>query len=115
MIRETAQKIANDPKWWKLYFYDFVDDFRRSNDNAPVAEKPATINDQFDAMIAASVETLCLEKGVEIPAWTSEVPACQEPFFVAGLENMKATALVESPLRFRIRKVFVTGSFMQRV
>jgi hypothetical protein len=43
------------------------------------------------------------------------VPACQEPFFVAGLENMKATALVESPLRFRIRKVFVTGSFMQRV
>lgn len=32
--------------------------------------------------------------------------------FFAGFENLKATAIVESPLLFRIRKVFVTNSFL---
>jgi hypothetical protein len=31
------------------------------------------------------------------------------------MENLKAIALVESPLRFRIRKIFVLENFLNRV
>jgi hypothetical protein len=36
------------------------------------------------------------------------------PWFVAGVENLKATALVESPLPFRRNNVFVLGNFLSR-
>jgi hypothetical protein len=32
-----------------------------------------------------------------------------------GIENLKAITLVESPLRFRIRKIFVLDNFLRRV
>lgn len=37
-----------------------------------------------------------------------------EPWFVAGVENLKATALVESPLPFRRNNIFVLGNFLSR-
>jgi hypothetical protein len=43
------------------------------------------------------------------------VPACRKPWFVAGMENLKAIAVAESPLRFRIRKIFVLENFLSRV
>lgn len=39
----------------------------------------------------------------------------QPPWFVAGMENLKAIALAESPLRFRLRKIFVLENFLSRV
>jgi hypothetical protein len=72
-------------------------------------------NSKFDALLASTVEVLCKESGLETPRWTKNVPACEKPFFVAGFENLKATAIVESPLHFRIRKIFVTESFLERV
>jgi hypothetical protein len=36
------------------------------------------------------------------------------PWFVAGVENLKASALVESPVQFRRNNVFVLGNFLAR-
>jgi hypothetical protein len=44
-----------------------------------------------------------------------EVPTCKDPWFVSGMENINAIALVESPLQFRIRKIFVLENFLIRV
>jgi len=67
-------------------------------------------------MILASVaESICDELKLPAPLWLRDVPACKEPYFVAGLENLKATAIVESPVRFRIRKIFVLENFLYRV
>jgi hypothetical protein len=52
---------------------------------------------------------------LEIPKWLNDTPNCKQRFFVASFENLKVTAIVESPLRIRIRNVFVTESFLQRV
>jgi hypothetical protein len=114
-IKETKEKISADERWWKVYFYDFVDDFRFHCDLEAVREPFDFDNDRFDALLASTVEALCKELNLQTPEWTKKVPACVEPFFVAGFENLKATALVESPLFYRIRKVFVTQSFLQRV
>jgi len=52
---------------------------------------------------------------LECPGWILEVPACKDPWFVSGMESLKAIALVESPLQFRIRKIFVLENFLSRV
>jgi hypothetical protein len=113
-IGETRDKIAADPEAWKLPFYDFVDDFRYHREMSALDDGFTGYDGQFDALLASTVEALCCEIGKDPPAWTGRVAAAEKPFFVSGLENLKATALVESPLTFRKRKVFVTSSFLQR-
>lgn len=114
-IKETKEKMMTDKRWWKIHFYDFVDDFRYHKNLAAVSEPFIFDNNKFDALLASTVEALCKELNLETPDWTKNVPACDAPFFVAGFESLKATAIVESPLPFRIRKIFVTNSFLQRV
>ncbi len=65
--------------------------------------------------MASTVEYLCDEMGLEIPEWIEDVPGCEGPWFVSENENMKAIAMVESPLRFRMRKIFVLEDFLRRV
>jgi len=94
---------------------EFVDDFRYYKDPQAVAE-PFELSDQkMDALLASMAESLCDEMGIEPPEWLARVPACREPYFVGGLENLKAISIVESPLRFRIRKIFVLENFLSRV
>jgi len=94
---------------------EFVDDFRYYKDPQAVAQ-PFELSDQkMDALLASMAESLCDEMGIEPPEWLARVPACREPYFVGGLENLKAISIVESPLRFRIRKIFVLENFLSRV
>ena len=65
--------------------------------------------------VVATAEYLCRELDIEGPSWLADVPPCQTPWFVSGMENLKAIALAESPLSFRWRKIFVTESFLSRV
>jgi len=112
---QTKQLFDKDPKWWKVPLMDFVDDFRRSKDPSAIAEPFELSDERRDAVFAAVIETLCDESNIEIPSWLTSVPACAEPYFVSGMESLKAITLVESPVRFRIRKVFVLENFLLRV
>src|SRR5215813_10545774 len=114
-LRNVREQINSDPVNWQVYLMDFVDEFRRSGDLRAIEEPFEFAGDAKDALLASTAEALCDELGLVTPAWLSEVPACPEPYFVAGLENLKATAIVESPLRFRIRKIFVLENFLSRV
>ncbi len=109
------QQIESDPAHWSIYLMDFVDDFRFYKNTNMIDHPFVVTNSRFDALLASTVEYLCDELGMLPPAWLATVPACAQPWFVAGLENLKAIALVESPLRFRIRKIFVLENFLSRV
>lgn len=114
-VKETREKIANDQKWWAIHLMNFVDDFRGSRDPRAI-EAPFQQSDQkMDALVAASVESLCDELGLEPPQWLEQIPECGEPWFVSGLERLKAITIVQSPLRFRMRKIFVLENFLSRV
>jgi hypothetical protein len=114
-LSEVREQINSDPEHWRIYFMDFVDDFRYHKDPKAVAEPFTLANDNKDALLASMAETLCDEMKIEVPHWLAGVPACDEPYFVSGLENLKAFTIVESPLRFRIRKIFVMENFLSRV
>ncbi len=111
---QTKKEMIKDPAWWKIPLLDFVDDFRYHKDPAAIAEPFDLGDDQKDAVLASVIETLCDESGIQIPEWVAEVPACREPYFMSGVENLKAIALVESPVRFRLRKIFVLENALNR-
>src|SRR5438477_11560086 len=92
---ETKLRIIEDRKWWKIPLMDFVDDFRRHGDAAAVEEPFVLDDEQIDAVLAGVIEYLCDEMKISIPAWLPDVPSCQRPYFVSGVENLKATAIVE--------------------
>ena len=113
--RETKQRMQDDPRWWKIALMDFVDDFRHHRDPAAVSEAFHLDDEEKDAVLAGTIETLCDELELPIPKWLGKVPACREPQFLSSIESIKAFSLAESPVHFRVRKVFVCDNFLFRV
>jgi len=114
-LKATKEKIESKPKHRRVWLMDFVDDFRYYKNAEMIAEPFKLGDDKIDALIASTVEYLSDELEIEPPNWLNAIPPCDEPYFVSGIENLKATAIVESPLRFRIRKIFVLENFLSRV
>lgn len=114
-LQEVREQARLDPTNWSVYLMDFVDDFRYHKNPAAIEEPIPTGNAQLDALLASTAEYLCDELGLRIPDWLASVPASPMPWFVSGIESLKAIALAESPLRFRIRKIFVLANFLSRV
>ena len=113
-LMQTKQRIEHDAAHWPLYLMEFVDDFRRERKPTMLAEPFVLTDERVDAILASTAETLCDEQGLEPPMWLTAVPACTDPWFVADMESLKAIALAESPLRFRLRKIFVLENFLAR-
>jgi hypothetical protein len=114
-LRETKEKIELEPEWWEIHFANFLDDFRYYKDPLAIAEPFERSEEKLDALLASTAESLCDELGIQPPEWLAQVPACRDPYFVGEIQNIKAISIVESPLRFRIRKIFVLENFLSRV
>ncbi len=113
-IEDVKKNILNNPDHWKIYLMDFVDDLRYSKDSKMIESPIALSHEKFDALLASTVSYLCDEMSINIPEWVHNVPPCKHPWFIAGMENLKAIAIVESPVHFRIRKIFVLENFLSR-
>lgn len=111
-----SRKIKQDGnKSWKIHLFNFVDAFRRNPDLSLIADPPlSAISAPIAALLASTVETLCGDQHMTAPSWCATIAALPEPWFVAGIENLKATALIESPVHFRSRNIFVLASFLER-
>jgi hypothetical protein len=118
--REAIQQQSrHDPKNKMVYIMDFVQDFRREPSAAAIAKILPTTPEE-SALLAAVVETLCIETrdtatSIPLPEWVRRSEPLKTPYFVSGIENLKAIALVESPVPFRRRNVFVLSNFLVRV
>lgn len=113
-LYDTKQQIEADPEHWRIHFFNFVDDFRYYRSTVVLAEPFPLTNPSMDALLASTAESLCDELDLEAPQWVREVPASPEPWFVSGLESLKAITLVETPVWFRRRKIFVLANFLSR-
>lgn len=105
----------------KYLIADFIDEFNRGDINKKkkmVKKFPFKENKdrKIAAYTAAMVEELCFKNNIDIPAWVFDKKfRLKEPFFVGGLETLKAFLLVESPLPFRRRNIFVSQNVLKRV
>lgn len=115
-IPDVSERICLDGEAsWPVHLFNFVDAFRRQARPELVAgppdpETPA----RLEALLASTVETLCEEAGVLVPGWVWGVSRLGRPWFVSGVESLKALALVHSPPQFRKRNLFVLDNFLHR-
>lgn len=111
----TSLELMASKDSWEIPFFDFVDAFRRKKNSDLINVPPHVgLAPKLAALLSATIETLCLELNLKIPAWCDVVQSLDEPWFVSGIENLKASALVESPVTFRRRNIFVLGNFLDR-
>ena len=117
MIRlaDVKEQIKKDPEHGIVFLMDFVDDFRAHKNLDAFSPALNGEFDKWDALLASTSTRLCHELGLTPPAWLNEIPACKIPWFVSGSENLKAISLAESPLEFRLRKIFVLSKFLERI
>ena len=103
-------------KNWRIHFFDFVDAFRR-NPREELILRPPTVSLKPPLMVllTSTVETLCDEAGLSHPFWCTGVEPLAQPWFPSETENLKAMALIESPVHFRKRNIFVLKNFLERV
>ncbi len=113
---EAGARILEDGEaLWKLWLLEFVDSFRRRPHFDKVAQAPDyRLKPRLLALLASTAEALCAEAGICAPWWCSGVPAIKEPWFPSEMENLMASAIVESPAHFRRRNIFVLANFLRR-
>jgi hypothetical protein len=97
---------------------EFLDEFYNGSLETmkhAIACPPARIGTVHDAYLAAVAEHLALRFGLPVPAWVEEPSRfLARAFFAGGLESLKAILLVESPLAFRRRQIFVSANALSR-
>jgi transcriptional regulator with XRE-family HTH domain len=115
-IEDISVRILQDGSdSWRIHLFNFVDRFRSDREPALIERPPISELDmRIRALIASTVDALCSESGVPASSWCRGIPALEHPWFVSGVENLKAMALVESPASFRERNIFVLGNFLDR-
>ncbi|MBF0105016.1 MAG: helix-turn-helix transcriptional regulator [Deltaproteobacteria bacterium] len=111
--RQIAESKTSD---WRIPFFNFVDAFRTHKNAVLVLMPPYHgLKTSLTALFASTTEALCGELGLVPPPWCLGVLPLAEPYFVSEIQNLKATALVESPVYFRKRNIFVMADFLKRV
>lgn len=97
---------------------EFLDAFYLAGEKArqrAISVAPLPVGPVQDAYLAAVAEHLALKFGLVVPAWAEEPGRfLTKPFFAGGLEDLKAILIVESPLAFRRRQIFVSANALSR-
>ena len=115
-VADVSERIClSGEKSWTIFLFNFVDAFRRKPRFELVAAPPDPQTPaRIQCLIASTVESLCDEVGMESPDWCAGAARLPVPWFVSGVESLKALALVHCPVRFRCRNVFVLDNFLDR-
>jgi hypothetical protein len=111
-----ALKIARDGfDSWKIHLFDFVDEFRRTVDARLIILPPPSGTElKIAALIASTVRALCEEVSIDTPSWALRRRFLPKPWFVAEMNSLKASAILEAPLPFRANNIFVHDNFLAR-
>ena len=117
VIKWQKEKDFSWNSFW-LMFGSFLDSLYLSKDLKKLEDEPQYNNDipeEIKAFVAASADYLC--DGKDTPKWVKEEKhILKEPFFPSGVKGpIKAVMLIESPIEFKIRNIYVTSDVLSRV
>jgi hypothetical protein len=95
---------------WKLV-WEFLEEYRwepRDVQLPLLQDEPSSIDDRWDALLAALAEHLAAQHDVAPPNW-AEFRILERPWFPAELEIQRADALVWAPAAFRKHGVYLSA------
>jgi len=65
--------------------------------------------------LTAMVEQASMMKKIPPPGWVKDIKPLEEPRFGTGLKNLRGHLLINSPLPFRKRNIFIDSAIGERV
>lgn len=121
----TAMLRAGQPlkDIWRFCLLQMLDDYESTRKHRGLEDAcrmwrdrpPATGDSRIDAAFAALAEHLARRDGWAVPTWAREPYLEAMPWwFVTDFVGLHPRALVESPLSFRKRGVFITSGALSR-
>ena len=117
-IAQVAARAAEEACTFDPSVREFLDQWQLMSPEqrtARLEDEPQRLSGVKDAYLAAVAEHLALSERLPVPAWTEQPDRfLSEPFFASGLESLKAILLVESPLAFRRRLIFISADGLSR-
>lgn len=121
-MESKLQTLINDIKMnnelKNLYVGNFLDEIKTMDISHMFNEEPVfTDLDKVDvAYIVAMTHKLLNDRKLLVPSWVEKKEYClDKPYFWIRTEGkMKLYLLMESPLEFKIRNLFVSGNVLER-
>ncbi len=117
-LEEVARRHDEKRQDWKMGLAEFLDEFymAKTTDRAKmIGEQPPLVDKIADAYLAATAEHLAIHYDLKEPAWCCEKTRfLHRAHFGSDLQSLKAILLVESPIAFRRRMIFVDKSPLER-
>jgi hypothetical protein len=77
--------------------------------------RPSIADPYLANYVAAIVELVVQLHGVRPPVWTSGIEPLAQPVFAVPWQSLSAHLLLESPVPFRRRNIFIDSSIGARV
>ena len=117
-IAEIARREKDEVRPFDMSVREFLDAWQTMTPlqrSDAIAAEPVRLGAVKHAYLAALAEHLALSTAMPVPAWADDAGRfLNEPFFAGGLESLKAILLVESPLAFRKRLIFISADALTR-
>ena len=114
LLEQMAEAaLKRDP----LHLRSLVQDWVRSGEPAINFHRPNTADIRILTVSAALAELLALRQGQTSPAWTQEVGALAEPFFLVesavSMKRLRTLCETQSPEPMRKRRLYAPPHFLE--
>jgi len=116
-LAELARRVSRGEQQFDVALSEFLDSFYVSTRRQALIDPvPEFLADRVQqALLGAVGEHLARRWNLAIPAWTGAADRfLNRPYFTTNLESLKALLLVESPIAFRRRLLFVSANALDR-
>ena len=113
----TAELGASGPESRPAYALAELNDLLTAaeGDQIPLLDEPPIADSYLANYVAAMVELAAHRRGVLPPSWTSAIAPLPEPRFAVPWMSLRPHLLLESPVPFRRRNIFINASLGDRV
>lgn len=120
--RETFQgllkalSIAEKPGYVLAELNEFLTQLTTDEFKLAVSESSRVRLDLYwRNYVAAMIEQAATSKSTEAPSWTENIQPLEEPVFGSSLKSLRLHLLINSPVAFRRRNIFIDSSIGDRV
>lgn len=123
-IDKLVKEISEEPQFKTIHIGNFLDDFRRSSNEKRIRgirrepKKYTNVTKEDYAYIAAMVEKLCVDNNIQPPKWVfKEEYFLKDPWFpekIREFSRMRIVLMIESPVEFKKRNLFVSRNALTR-
>lgn len=101
---------------------NFLDEFYAAPSGSALEDTPVLLAPSLgdrgqvqDAYLAATAEELARAHGLVCPTWiAAEARRLHRPWFASPLAALRTVLIIESPVGFRSRNLFVSGNALSR-